>query len=68
MKFETFKRGMLVFLFYIQIPHEKYLTRFLSSPSYAPFLSYVPLKTNFENIVCKISKKIFKLELSYLVY
>ena len=36
--------------------------------SYAPFLSYFPLKTKFENLVCKISRKVFKLEPSYLVY
>ena len=35
--------------------------------SYAPFLSYVPLKTKFENLVCKISQKIFELEPSNLV-
>ena len=27
-----------------------------------------PLKTKFENLVCKISQKVFKLEPSYLVY
>ena len=31
-------------------------------------MSYVPLKTKFENIVLKISEKVFKLEPSYLVY
>ena len=39
-----------------------------SCQSYAPFLSYFPLKTKFENLVCKISRKVFKLEPSYLVY
>ena len=37
-------------------------------PSYAPFLSNVPLKTKFENLVCTISQKVFELEPSYLVY
>ena len=32
------------------------------------FLSYAPLKTKFENFVCKISQKVFELESSYLVY
>ena len=41
---------------------------FFSCPSYAPFLSYVPLKTKFENLVCKISQKVFELEPSYSVY
>ena len=41
---------------------------FFSSPSYAPFLSYVPLKIKFENLVCKISQEVFELEPSYLVY
>ena len=31
-------------------------------------LSYVPLKTKFENLVCKISQKVFELEPSYMVY
>ena len=30
-------------------------------------LSYVPLKTKFENLVCKISQKVLKLQPSYLV-
>ena len=41
---------------------------FFSFPSYAPFWSYVPLKTKFENLVCKISHKVFVLEPSYLVH
>ena len=41
---------------------------FFSCPSYAPFLSYFPWKTKFGNLVCKISRKVFKLEPSYLVY
>ena len=52
------------------IPHEKIVDRyfFFSYPSYAPLLSYVPLKSKFENLVCKISQKVFALEPSYLVY
>ena len=57
-----------VLKFHIQIPHEKIVDlNFFSCPSYAPFLSYVPLK-KFENRVCKISQKVFELEPSYLVY
>ena len=58
-----------VLKFNIQISHEKIVDPyFFSCPSSAPFMSYVPLKTKFENIVCKISEKVFKLEPSYLVY
>ena len=58
-----------VLKFHIKIPHEKIVDPyFFSCPSYAPFLSYVPLKTKFENLVCKISQKVFELEFSYLVY
>ena len=46
---------------------KKKLTRIFSCPSYAPFWSRVPLKT-FENLVCKISQKVFELEPSCLVY
>ena len=62
---------MLVLKFHIQIPHEKIVDPcffFFSCPSYAPFLSYVPLKTKLENLVYKISQKVFKLEHSYLEY
>ena len=31
-------------------------------------MSYVPLKTKFENLVCRVSQKVFELEPSYLVY
>ena len=41
---------------------------FFSCPNYAPFWNYVPLKTKFENLVCKISQKVFELEPSYLAY
>ena len=44
--------------FHVCIPHEKIVDLyFFSCPSYAPFPSYVPLKTKFENLVCKISQK-----------
>ena len=47
-----------VLKFHMHIPHEKIVDPyFFSCPSYAPFLSYVPLKTKFENLVCKISQK-----------
>ena len=32
------------------------------------FWSYAPFKTKFENLVCKISQKVFKLEPSYSVH
>ena len=58
-----------VLKFHRQIPHEKIVDPYVfSCPSYAPFLSYVPLKTKFENLVCKISQKVFELEPSYSVY
>ena len=58
-----------VLKFHIQIPHEKKVDPyFFSCPSYAPFWSYAPFKTKFENLVSKISQKVFKLEPSYLVY
>ena len=58
-----------VLKFHMHIPHEKIVdTYFFSSPSSAPFLSYVPLKTKFGNLVCKISQEVFELEPSYLVY
>ena len=58
-----------VLKFHIQIPHEKIVDPyFFSCLSYALFLSYFPLKTKFENLVCKIFQKVFKLEPSYLVY
>ena len=56
------------FKFHMSIPHEKIVDPFFSCPSYAPFLSYVPLKSKFENLVCKISLKVIELEPSYLVY
>ena len=48
-----------VLKFHMHIPHEKIVDPyFFSFPSYPPFLSYVPLKTKFENLVCKISQKV----------
>ena len=58
-----------VLKFHMHIPHEKIVDPyFFSSQSYAPFLSYVPLKTKCENLVCKMSQEVFELEPSYLVY
>ena len=58
-----------VLKFYMHIPHEKIVDPyFFSCLGYAPFLSYVPLKTKFENLVCKISQEVFELEPSCLVY
>ena len=58
-----------VLKFHIHIPHNKIVDPyFFVWPSYAPCLSYVPLKTKFENLVCNISQKVFKLEPSYLVH
>ena len=52
-----------VLKFLMHIPHEKIVDPyFFSCPSYSPFLSHVPLKTKFENLVCKISEKVFELE------
>ena len=54
--------------FHMCIPKEKIVDPyFFSCPSYSPFLSYVPLKTKFVKLVCKISQKVLKLEPSYLV-
>ena len=58
-----------VLKFHMQISHEKIVDPyFFSCPSYAPFRSSVPLKTKFENLVCKISQKVFEQEPSCLVY
>ena len=52
--------------FHIWIPQEKIVyPYFFSCPSYAPFMSSVPLKTKFENLVCMLSQKVFELEPSY---
>ena len=51
-----------VLKFDIQIPYEKIVDPyFCLCSSYAPFWSYAPLKTKFENLVCMISQKVFKL-------
>ena len=53
----------------MRFPHDKIVDRYLfSCPSFASFLSYVPLKTKFETFVCKISQKAFELKLTNLVY
>ena len=62
-----------VLKFHIQIPLKNSWPvivdpYFFVWPSYGPFLSYVPLKTKFENLVRKISQKVLKLEPSYLVH
>ena len=58
-----------VLKFHIQIPQEKIVDLyFFSCSSYEPFWSYASFKTKFENLVCKISQKVFKLEPSYLVF
>ena len=58
-----------VLKFHIHIPHDKIVDPyFFVWPSYASFLSYVPLKTKIENLVCKISQKVLKLKPSYLVH
>ena len=52
--------------FHVCIPHENIVDPYFFL---VPFLSYFPLKTKFENLVCKISQNVFKLEEpSYLVY
>ena len=52
-----------VLKFHIHIPHDK-----IVDPYFFVWPSYAPLKTKFENLVCKISQKVFKLEPSYLVH
>ena len=51
-----------VLKFHIQIPHEKIVDPyFFSCSSNAPFWSYASFEANFENLVYKISEKVFKL-------
>ena len=63
-----------VLKFHIHIPHDKIIDPYFCMAKLwpffelCPFLSYVPLKARFENLVCKISKNVFKLEPSYLVH
>ena len=58
-----------VLKFHMHIPHEKTVDPYFFKVRVTPlFLSYVPLKTKFENLVCKISQKVIKLEPSYLVH
>ena len=49
-----------VLKFHIQIPHEKIVGLF-SCTCYAPCWNNIPLKTKFENLVCKISQNVFEL-------
>ena len=47
--------------FHVCIPHEKIVDPyFFSSPSYAPFLSYFPLKTKFENLHFSVKFETFE--------
>ena len=58
-----------VLKFHIQIPFEKIVDPYFCLCSiYGPFWSYAPFKTKFENLVCNISQKVFKLEPLYLVH
>ena len=58
-----------VLKFHIHILHDKIIDPYFLYGQVMPlFLSYVPLKTKFENLVCKISQKVLKLEPSYLVH
>ena len=55
--------------FHIHIPHDKIVDLYFLYGQVMPlFLSYAPLKTKFEKLVCKISQKVLKLEPSYLVH
>ena len=56
-----------VLKFHIHIPHDKMVGPYFLYGQVMP-LFYVPLKTKFENLVCKISQKVLKLEPSYLVH
>ena len=49
--------------FHMCIPHEKKVDPYF----FMSFLSYVCLKTKFENLFCKVSQKVFIREPSYLV-
>ena len=57
-----------VLKFHIWIPHEKKddLYFFFYS-ELCPFSELSPFEKNLENLVCKISQKVFELVLSYLV-
>ena len=55
--------------FHIQIFHEKIVDPYFFHVQVMPLLmSYVPLKTKFENLMCKISQNVIELDPSYLVY
>ena len=49
----------------IHILHEKVVDPYFSQ---IRVLNYAPLKAKFENLVCKISQKVFELKPSYLAY
>ena len=57
----------LKFHVHVQIPHEKNSWPVFFCVPVMPLFCYVTLKTKFENLVCKISQKVFELEPSYLV-
>ena len=46
--------------FHIQISHERIVDLYFFMSELCPFLSYVPLKTKFENLVCKISQRLHR--------
>ena len=48
-----------VLKFHVCIPHEKIVD---------PYFFHIRVLPLFENLVCKISKKVFELDPSYLVY
>ena len=51
-----------VLKFHIQIPLEKIVGLYFFHVHVMPlFWNNVPLKTNFENLVCKISQNVFEL-------
>ena len=58
-----------VLKFHMHIPHEKLVDPyFFFMSELRPFSELCRLKTKFENLVCKISQKVLKLEPSYLVH
>ena len=51
-----------VLKFHIQIPHEKIVGLYFFHVRVMPLVGIIiPLKTYFENIVCKISQNVFEL-------
>ena len=55
-----------VLKFHIQIPLKNSWPVFFSCTCYAPCWNNVPLKTNFENLVCKISQNVFELARAFI--